>query len=229
MADKRKQNPKFRLRGAFVFPRLGEPDTKFNPAGAYTVRVRVDEETADKLLAQLNPLHAEAASDGKEKYAALPVASRRKLEAKGAGFVLNGLRTPVYDDEENETGEWDFNFKMVASGVYAKGPKTGQKWTRKPAVFDAKGKPMDGSKVWGGSEGVVVFEARPYFVSGTGAAGLSLQLEAVQVIDLVTGGQRTAKGYGFEEEEGYEDEDAPASPSKESTDTQEDASEDEDF
>jgi hypothetical protein len=197
-------------KGTFKFPRLGEPDTKFKEEGEYSVKLVLDAAAAAKLGEKLEPLHAQAVKDGKAAYAALPVASRKKLDAKG-GLTINQLFTPVYGDDEQETGEVEINIKMTASGVRK---KDGKPWKRSPAVFDAAGNKMDGKKVWGGSVGIVAFEVgtdvktgRPgYFIPGTGACGLSLRLQAVQVIELVSGGQKSAKSYGFEQEEGYEDE-----------------------
>jgi hypothetical protein len=218
MAAPRKKAPTFTTpAGTFKFPRLGTPDTKFKAEGEYSVKFIIAREAAAGLLAKLEPLHAAAIDTGKAEYAGLPVATRKKLDAKG-GFTANPLFNVVYDDNEEETGEVEFVFKMAASGEYKSGPKVGQKWTRKPAVFDARMKPMAGDKVWGGTTGKVSFEVglnkqgEPgYFIPGTGAAGLTLRLQAVQVIELVSGGQKTASAYGFGEEEGYADEgNAPA-------------------
>src|SRR5699024_3019131 len=91
-----------------------------------------------------------------------------------------------------------------------KGPRKGRRWNRKPQFFDAKGKPMlKVPDIWGGTVGKVSFSfvTDGYFIPGTGACGISLQLEAVQIIDLVSAGQRSADDYGFGEEEGYEHDD----------------------
>lgn len=212
MAGKRPEAPKFNTpKVTFKFPRLGVADTKFKAEGEYSVKVVGPKAAFAALIAKLEPLHKEAVKRGKAAYAALPVATRKKLDAKG-GFTINPLFNLVYDDDEKETGEIEMNIKMVASGTYKSGPKQGKTWTRKPSVYDSKMKPMDGSKVWGGSKGYVSFEVgidkdgQPgYFIPGTGAAGLSLKLQAVQVIELVQGGSRSASDYGFAEEEGHED------------------------
>lgn len=93
---------------------------------------------------------------------------------------------------------------MKASGEFKKGPKAGQKWHRKPDLFDAKGRKIGGGvNIWGGSEGKVSFVGSPYFIPGTAAAGLRLMLGGVQVIELVSNGSRAADSYGFGEEEGF--------------------------
>ena len=64
--------------------------------------------------------------------------------------------------------------------------------------------------IWSGTTAKVSFsvglnkEGVPgYFIPGTGAAGLKLKLLAVQIIDLKSGGERSADSYGFGAEEGY--------------------------
>ena len=201
MTDKFKKAPKFTTPpGSFIWPRLFEADTKFKAEGEYSVKLRLSADAASPLIKKLQPLHDEAAKEGKQGYAAIPVANRKKLDAKG-GFTLNPFFSPVYDDDENETGEVEFKFTMKATGT---NKKTGKDWTRKPSVFDAKGLPIKKDPgVGSGTVGKVSFEVFPYFIPGTGAAGLSLKLEAAQIIDLVAFGQRSASAYGFGEEEGY--------------------------
>lgn len=112
---------------------------------------------------------------------------------------------------------------MKASGTIKKGPRAGRTWHRKPQIFDAKGKPMlKAPDIWGGTIGKVSFSfvEDGYFIPGTGACGISFQLEAAQIIDLVSGGQRKASDYGFGEEDGYEYDEA---------DTPEDEEDDDEF
>ena len=206
MAETKKKSPKFTSpRGVFKFPRLTQPDTKFKAAGEYSVKLVLTKEAAKPLLDALTPMHKAAIAKGKKAYDAMEVAARKKLDAKG-GFTANPLFTPVYDDQENETNEIEFSFKLAASGV---SKKTGKPWTARPTIFDAKAKPMKGVEIWGGTEGKINFdvgldaEGEPgYFIKGTGAAGLSLRLNAAQVLKLVSKGERSAADYGFGEEEG---------------------------
>lgn len=188
-------------KGRFKFPKLFKPDTKFKEEGEYSVKLILTEEEAAPLLAKLEPLHEIAEQQGRAKYSELPVASRKKLDAKG-GFTINPLFSPIYDDQENETGEIEFKFASKASGV---SKKTGKPWTRKLDIFDARGKLIkEEIEVWGGSLGKVAYTAYPYFIPGTGAAGVSLRLESAQIIELRQGGDRSAAGYGFGEEDGFD-------------------------
>ncbi|CAM5317244.1 hypothetical protein ATER59S_00961 [Aquamicrobium terrae] len=133
----------------------------------------------------------------------MKVESRNKLGS--CSVKSNDLFTVLYDQvTEEPTGEVEFKFKMKASGELKEGPGAGQKWTRKPDLFDGKGRKIGkGVDIWGGSEGKVAFSVRDYFVAGTAAAGLILMLNGVQVIDLVSEDSRSADSYGFGEEEGF--------------------------
>ena len=62
---------------------------------------------------------------------------------------------------------------------------------------------MTDCNVWSGSEMKVSAELVPYYTAMVGA-GVSMRLRAVQITKLVEGGNGNAKGYGFGEEEGYE-------------------------
>ncbi|QDB70997.1 single-stranded DNA-binding protein [Bordetella phage vB_BbrP_BB8] len=210
MADKKPKNPEFTSpRGTFVYPKLNEPDYGTDefpkPDGEYSVRLRMTEAEAEPLLEKLQPLLEAAYEEGRAKFAELPVATRKKLK----DITENELFQVEYDKETEEpTGNVLFKFAMKASG---KSKKTGKEWSRKPVIFDAKGNKMTKAPaIWGGTVGKVSFEARPYFIVGSGAAGLKLGLNAAQVIDLVSGGGRDAEGYGFGEEDGYEYDDTDA-------------------
>lgn len=208
MADAKKKYPKFTSpRLTFKYPKLSEPDygTKEypKPDGEYSTRgvAQADDPIIKAFIAKLAPMHAEAVALAEQEFKAMKVEARKKL----GGVKVNDLFTTLYDQETEEpTGEIEFKFAMKAGGVVKKGPKTGQKWSRKPDIYDAKGQLLKKAPaIWGGTIGKVSFEASPYFISGTGAAGLKLNLLGAQIIDLVSGGQRTAASHGFGEEDGY--------------------------
>ncbi|WP_043879582.1 DUF2815 family protein [Azorhizobium caulinodans] len=232
MAGKKSKDPSFTSpKGTFKFPRLTEPDFKYKAEGEYSLKLIVPRPEAQPLIDKLQPLWDEAIDAGKAAFKELPVATRKKMEAQGKGFTANPFFSPVYGDDEEETGEVEFKFSMTHSGEYKKGPKAGQKWTRSPSLFDAKGKPLPKSvQIWGGTLGRVSFEVAPYWVPGQASAGLSLRLKAVQVIDLVSGGQRSASSYGFTEEDGYQaPDDEPEGTEADSPDAGEATDEDDDF
>ena len=193
-------------KGTFRYPSLVTPDygTKEFPKsdGEYKVQLILTEAEAQPLIEKLQPIYDAAISEGEEKFKGLKVEQRKKLGALKA----NDLYAIEYDQETEEpTGNVIFKFSMTASGK----TKEGKQWSRKPALFDAKGKPMvDAPPIWGGTSGKISFEASSYFIPGTGAAGVKLRLNAAQIIDLVSGGNKDAGAFGFGEEDGYEAEDS---------------------
>lgn len=206
--QKRPQAPKLtspRLR--FVWPKLVTPDTKFNAAGLYTVQARGNAEDPEVVdfVAKLDAFHKQAEANAKAAFAKMPVAKRKEL----GKVKVKPFYTKVFDEKtEEETGEIEFKFKAVASGTR----KDGTTWSFKPKLFDAKGAEITGKpQIWGGSEGKIAFEVGigadgnvGYFIPKDAEAGLSLKLQAVQIIKLVSGGARDAAGFGFGAEEGYD-------------------------
>lgn len=89
------------------------------------------------------------------------------------------------DDQEKETGNIVFRFKTK----------------NKPALFDSDGKPLHNINVFGGSQIKVSATAAPY--SAAGNNGITLYLNAVQIIELVSGSGGDSGGFGFTAEEGY--------------------------
>lgn len=236
MADaKKKKDPEFRTpRCTWDYPKLDKADygTKEYPkaAGEYSVqsRMKADDELVKKMIDQLQPLYQQAIDEGKAAFKELKIDARKKLEAKNGkgGIQVNDLFTTLYDEEtEKPTGEIRFKFAMPASGKFVdKATKREKAWTAKPRIFDAKGQPIvKVPEIWGGSEGIVAFSARPYFIAGTGAVGLKLKLMAVQLVKLVQGGGRDASGYGFGAEEGgYEHTDTIGDDSETTTESGDD-------
>ena len=197
-------------KGTFQWPKLSEPDFGTQqypkPDGEYGVRLLlpVDGAQTKALIAKLQPLLDEAIKSGEAEFKGLKRESREKLKS----ISVNPFFTVVYDrDTDEPTGDVAFKFSMKAGGERKKGPKAGTRWSRSPAIYDAKGKPMvKVPDIWGGTTGKVSFsiEKGGYFIPGTGAVGIKMALEAAQIIDLVAGGQRSASDHGFGEEEGYE-------------------------
>lgn len=203
MADnKRKKYETFiSPSGIFKFPKLTEPDTKFKDAGEYSVKVicEPDAEGVQELIAMIHEGAKEtlkAAIKGEKS-----AAKKKKWETKYLPYS-DGL-----DEDDEENGTVEFNFKMTASGV---AKKTGKPWKRTPALFDSKGKPLPGDvSIWGGTVGSVAFQVIPYSQTIQTGASVKLALEAVQVTSLVSGGHKDAAGYGFADEDGYEAPEAP--------------------
>lgn len=173
--------------GTAMYPKLIEPDTKFNEAGVYSVKLILSREAAQPLLDRIEDAKEEAVELFKEK------------GGKGKPKWQDMPCGPVEDEEGMATGDWQFNIKMKASGVN----KQGNAWTRKPVIFDAKGTPIKGGvKPWSGTKMKVAMSVDPFYVASK--CGVTLRLEAVQIIELVEGGGGTADQFGFGAEDGYE-------------------------
>lgn len=195
--------------GRAIYPRLTEPDTKFKDAGEYSVRLLLTETEIAPIMAKCEELRQQAFDEQFEK---IKTEKPRMADDKiRESIKLADLPLKLYEDPDtgDTTGEYQVNFKMTASGV---SKKTGKPWTRRPALFDARNNPInpEGLEIWSGSVLKVSFEIMPFYTKAVGA-GVSLRLLAVQIIELVSGGQRDAAGYGFEaQEDGYAY--APPSP-----------------
>lgn len=196
MADNKKRPQFTSPRGVFRFPKLTEPDTKFKAEGEYSVNLIVDGSLPEvkKLMALCDKEAAASLEDAKAK--AKNPAEAKKWETKYLPYK------EVEDEETGEpTGEVSFKFTMKASGLRK---KDGKPWSRKPTLFDARGKRItDSINIGGGTEGKISFEIIPYAPTTTVGASVKLALEAVQIIDLKSWGEKSADQYGFGAEDGY--------------------------
>jgi hypothetical protein len=184
--------------GVAVFPRLGTPDTKFNALGVYSTRFRLSPEEAQPLMDQVDALQ-QTMFDAEVKR--LNDAGE-KAKAKKLKLVADKPYKPALDKEGDETGEIEFNFKLVAQ---YKDRTSGTMKARSPKVVDSKGKTIDGGRVWGGSKIKIGGYLVPF--STAIGVGVSLKLAQVMVLELVSGGGdsfdfgNNEGGYEAEEEE----------------------------
>lgn len=184
MSDKKKLERVVTPKGRLGFPFLVRPDTKFNPEGEYKTHLFLGGGAAEDILAKLEAGVKEAVA-------------KAKADPKNKGKKIKEADLPIqWNEEETEVR---LSFKLKASGKNGKG----EAFTQKPALFDAKGKPLpEGVKIGSGSIAKVSFEIVPFFTALVGA-GVSLRLKAVQVINLKEySGSSNGSSYGFEEEEG---------------------------
>lgn len=169
-------------KGTAKYPWLSSPDTKFNPDGDFKVTLVLSVQDGDTIMQFLDEQLA---------------ASEASAKKNNPGKKVKVADAPYKVDEEN--GNVEINFKMKAKVTMA----SGDSFDQKPALFDAKGKPLTDVNVGGGSKIKVSYECVPFYTALIGA-GISLRLRAVQVIDLVEfSGGAAAGAYGFEEEDGF--------------------------
>lgn len=197
--EKKKRPSHSTPKGTLLFAHLVSPDfgtEKYpNPAGSFSVNLVLSAYDSYKLKGILAEEIAEAKEMTKEKFEQLKPAARAKFGKPSFSDVC----TPEYDKDDELTGNYRWRFK---TGAFVEDKNTGRKRERSVPVFDSmlqktKLKEEPGN----GSVARVSFTASPYFVDGQGMGGLSLYLNAVQLLKLVKAGERNAEDYGFHEEE----------------------------
>jgi hypothetical protein len=213
MADKKRisvSTPK----GIAKYPWLNNPCKTFDPNGIYKTGLllqanspeaiglmkQIDEwieESYQEAVNKANEASQKALADGKGADAA-----KKKAEAVAIQKADPPYASDLDKDSGEETGYIEFKFKLDAQVVSKKTGKTIQLF---PKLFDSIGNPLSTNvSIFGGSVIKVNFTPRNYYVSATKKAGVSLQLNAVQVIELVSGGSgSTANDFGFGKEAGY--------------------------
>ena len=164
--------------GEAIYPHLNKPDVKFSEAGEYKVTLKVSKSDASKMLSE----YKQAIDD-----------SLIKAEKENKGKKIESAPIPY-----TEEGDYVFfKYKLKATGTNF---KTKEKFSQRPALFDAKNNPIDTSTlIWGGSKMKIAYSLVPYFTPMLGA-GITARIKAVQVIELVEGKQMNL----FDKEDGYE-------------------------
>ena len=167
--------------------------------GRFRTTLCMSPEEAQKLIDKLGTEIDKAKEFAEGKFEDLKPATKKKLGAMR--FNLPG--DEEYDRDGNATGRIKFNFR---TGAFYEN-RNGEKMQRKIAVFDTMAQPVHLKNDPGnGTVAKISFTCSPYFVEGTGVGGLTLWLNAVQILKLVEQGERTAESYGFEAEEDEADE-----------------------
>ena len=150
--------------GIAQYPRLITPDTKFVAEGVYSVKMEFTGEDAKTLSDFLDTKMEE---------------SYREAKKENPHKVIKKADSPY---SCNDDGTLSVNFKMKAGGT----TKDGKKWTRKPALLNADLTPYVGTDpIGGGSKLAISYTPSPFY-SGLIGSGLSMRLESVQILELVT-------------------------------------------
>jgi hypothetical protein len=187
-------------RGTVAWAQLNEPDFEYKKEGEFHVRIRPDtsDPAYDKLVAK--------ATEVRDEFYDETVA---KLTTEKKGALLKKLNKvevvkPEIDRETGEeTGEMLLRAGMKHNIEIKHGPKAGKTFTKVPDFFNAQGVRLKRPpKIGSGSELKLSVRLVPYLAPNDGSVGISYQLEGVQLLKLVTGGQRSASEHGFGAEEG---------------------------
>lgn len=182
--------------GTFMYPKLLEPDTKFHACGIYEVIIAMD--ASDPEVQQL----AEYLDKYMEQH-------KTSLKAQAPQQKFKLVDTPWKFEDANGLACLVLKAKSKASGI----DKEGRPWSRKPAMFAADGSVISHGQIqamWSGTEGKVAFKAAPFWTAALGA-GVTLRLEATQVLKLVESGSN-ASSHGFAAVEGGYTQGAPTIP-----------------
>lgn len=174
-----------------VWPKLHEPDTKFNADGEYSFRGELDpaNDLHAAYMARVEELVDQSFQQAKDQNPKFAKVMKRVSPIK-----------PQLDDNGDETGLMTMNFKKVAK-VTSK--KDGKVYTFRVMLYDAQLQPLPkGVKIGGGSMLRASFEPYFYFNAKDKEAGLSARLEAVQVIELVEWKGKDGSAFGFGQEAG---------------------------
>ncbi|MFN3582803.1 hypothetical protein [Phenylobacterium sp.] len=190
-------------KGIAVYPKLNEPDTKYNKEGVYEVKLTFESADDPAVQAMVKRIEQERDTFFDAKVAEL------KGEGKGAAakqLKKADILKPELDKETgDETGRVYIKAKMSASGTR----EDGTKWTQKPNYFSASGKQLKNPpRIGGGSVLKLGVALKPYVIESSKEVGVTLRLKAVQIISLVSGGSRSFESYGFQAEDGDEIDDA---------------------
>lgn len=181
-------------RGIAMYPWLNKPDTEYD-SGTYKVTLKLTDEDFTAPNKRW---------DGQSLKEVLEAAVEAKFQesvdnAKTPAIAKKITKTMPFhaeeDDDGEPTGNWKLTFKMKAHVE----PKNGEPFDQKPIIVDSKQNEMN-EAIYGGSEIKVQFQVVPYYMAKDKAAGVSLRLSAVQVLELVQG----TRGTAFEDEDGYE-------------------------
>jgi hypothetical protein len=198
MAEKKKYPIYTSPKGVAKYVNLNNPQTSININGEakpvdpnYSVTLLVDpsDATTIEFVETIMKMHTDA------------LAAERKANPKKK-YKDEGIVNMISDETDKDgspTGKTALKFKHKASGER----RDKSVWTYKPALFDAAGKPLpSGVVIFGGSVLKVAYGVK-HTPMPTGSFYTSLQLQAVQVLDLKSEYVKEASAYGFSSEEGY--------------------------
>lgn len=164
-------------KGTAQYPKLRSPEFFDGAEVGYTIQMAFNKEDTEKLLAKLEE-ELEAAKNASE--------------FKGKNWTNARLGS-----KEDKNGDTVFKFKTKTNYK----TKAGETIQRIIPIFDAQGNRIKGD-IGHGSVCRVRFTVNPYHKSAVNC-GLTLYLDAVQVIEYKEPGGASAEAYGFGKEDGY--------------------------
>jgi len=181
----RKKHDIIKLKGTAKFCHLNEPNKRFDKEfGVWNCDLAVDSDQAEVLKNALRPLFEE---------------ELQKIQEANPGKEIKKAQNPF---SEQSDGTTLVKIKRKAGGRRLDGTTY---TLSSPALYDSACKPLpEDVQIWGGSTMNVTCRPNFWYSAALGF-GVSLDLEAVQVIELANGGVSSvaAEAFGFTEEEGF--------------------------
>ncbi|MFN3914759.1 MAG: hypothetical protein ACK4K3_07550 [Aquabacterium sp.] len=187
--------------GVLVFPKLNTPD-EYKGKKTWQAPLRVNREEAAALLEKYDAAYdaawEEAQAQAQERLDNAKTGAEKQKAKKALEALSQAAKAyeVVLDDDGEETDEVILRIKMNAEVE-----KDGKVRSLKPDFFDAKGKPLKTvPQIRGGTKVYISGQFNPY--NSTTGVGVSLRLNALQIIELSNGGSRDASAYGFGAQDG---------------------------
>ena len=180
----RRKHDIIKVKGTAKYPHLNQPNKRFDTEfGSYTCDLIIDEETKQHVTELLKPLYEAELREVMEQNAG------KKIQQRGLPFT-------------EVDGGYIMKTKLPAGG---RRKDTNEIYKLSMPLYDASGTPLpEEVQIWGGSKLNLAVRPRFYYTAMVGF-GVTFDLQAAQVIELVNGGvgEKAADAFGFTSEEGY--------------------------
>lgn len=174
--------------GVAVYPHLNKPDTKFDTetGGKYRVKLSIPAKECGAFIKEIDKVYEQNIV--------------KEAEARDQDVEDIRRANKPYTEEKvdgKKTGNILISFSMKAKGK----AKDGTEWEQRPQFFDGSGNNMPHDKlpqIGGGTKMCINCTLAPWFVGSQGA-GVTLRINAIQIIELVEyGGNKSANDFGFD-------------------------------
>jgi hypothetical protein len=180
-------------KGIAIYPWLHKPDTKFEATGVFKVTLRLPADEAADLIQKIRDVVKVKYAEAKEINEKNEANGKRSKDIK----VVNPFY-PVIGEDQEETGEIDFVFKM--KHIITR--DDGSTREMRPVILDSQKIELNPvPEIHYGSVIRVNAHIDPYLQNMDQIkVGATLRLRAVQIIELVraSGSNRSANSFGFE-------------------------------
>ena len=200
--------------GRALFPALnpGFPDTTYEPV--YQVLLCGTPEHFGDFIKQIQALHEKAIKSEQDA-----------LDKAGKNKKVKVHNLPIVEDIKDKDGNLTGEIALKCKLKFEKKFRDGKVVEQTLQLYDSKGKPYNGSEEIGNGSKLKIGVYPRAWNSPALGVGITLEIGAVFIIDLISksGRANSAEEWGFEEEEGFTA--IPEPVSKASSETQEEDSE----